>query len=824
MMAKRDLSRRDFLKGAAIGTVGITTVGMMTACSSSGGSTGKEQYIEGTYTSTETTGFATIEVTCTFSKTALTDVSYKVIESSDSDYFQTHADAASEYCKRIVEKGSTVNVDGISGATLSGDAIKRGVNNCIAQALGINLTAVDSETAEINPQDESYDTYTTDFSAIFTPIQVGHMKLRNRIAKSSAGSDTQPSNAKEISENAVEYYGRFADGGAALVLLETPTLRNFGFNPGDDLAKFEANKSNAIKIAERVHKSGAYIGYQVGIGSPIEEQKVNVYTNEEIKQMVVQYAEIGRRLKESGFDCIEIKGATADGLNAFLSRRQNQREDEYGPQSLENRARFFVEMIKKTRELCGKDFSILALINAVEENDANLGQNEKYLTIEETKEIAKLLEQAGADAIQVRVGTPGQEITCWAPDCSHAAYKMNGATGFGTIYDYSTHFGGMLDGSHSGVGTFLPAAKAIKEAVKVPVGCAGYMDPRTAPDLINNAIAKGDIDLIFMNRPLTVDPQLPNKLQAKKREEVAPCTRCLHCHGRPYGEPETCRVNATTQFAYTDEMPEGYEPLPAKTVKNVMVIGGGPAGMEAARVAAERGHKVTLFEEKSTLGGLLEFAAGIKGKHERLADLRAYLIHQLDLKGVTVVTGQKVDEAFVKEKKPDVVITAVGGLRDRKLTDPKVISIEDVLGGRIGEKVVILGAGAQAIDVASYLVAKGRKIQIVHEGTVAEIDKEQSYWVRKFVLPHLYAKGVKIWNNAKINGIVNGALSITTDVGLKKNIECDTIIECYDMLKNTALYDALVKDGFETYAVGDCAEPFNIQKAIHAGHIVARKI
>ena len=170
------------------------------------------------------------------------------------------------------------------------------------------------------------------------------------------------------------------------------------------------------------------------------------------------------------------------------------------------------------------------------------------------------------------------------------------------------------------------------------------------------------------------------------------------------------------------------------------------------------------------------------------------------------------------------MITAVGGLRDRKLTDPKVISIEDVLGGRIGEKVVILGAGAQAIDVASYLVAKGRKIQIVHEGTVAEIDKEQSYWVRKFVLPHLYAKGVKIWNNAKINGIVNGDLSITTDVGLKKNIECDTIIECYDMLKNTALYDALVKAGFETYAVGDCAEPFNIQKAIHAGHIVARKI
>ncbi|HML39205.1 MAG TPA: FAD-dependent oxidoreductase [Bellilinea sp.] len=840
MSKSSPITRREFLRNAELGAAGVATMAVLAACSNgpapatpeaavteenSTCAESKERYLPGTYTSTQSTGFATVVLSCDFTSNDLTGVRYEVTETSESDMFPQVADAAKEYEDRIVAAGSTINVDGISGATLCTTAIKDGVNNCFVQAMGIPAAApVAAAASELNPQDETYDTATTDFAALFSPIQVGHMALRNRIVKSAAGSDTQGRTDTEVSQNAMDYYGRFADGGAALILQESGTLGSIGFSLGGDPAVYEAGKASVQKMADRVHQAGAYIGYQVGVGSPIEPVKVNEYTVEDIQTMVKQIGEIALRLKECGYDCIEVKGATTDGLNAFFTRRQNQREDDYGPQSFENRSRFFVEILNEIRANCGDDFSILTLINGVEENDTLLGQNDQYLTIEEAQEFAKILETAGADLVQIRMGTPGQEITCWAPDSSHVGKKMDGATGSGTLYDFSYNFGGMLDGSHSGAGAFIPAVKAIKSVVSIPVGCAGYMDPRTAPDLINNAIQNGDIDLVFMNRPLTVDPQLPNKLQAGKRDEIAPCTRCLHCHGKPYGEAETCRVNATTQFAYTEEMPEGFELIPAETVKNVMVIGGGPAGMEAARIAAERGHTVTLYDENPALGGMLTFAAAVKGPHERIEDLLAYLVHQQELKGVTVVTGQKVDIDFVKAQNPDAVVVAVGGLRDSKLTGDNIVPMNDVLGGEIGEKVIILGAGLQATDLAIHLLTLGKKIQMVHGGTEAEIAKEQSFWVRKFIRPHLFAHGVKVWNGAAVKGITDGGLAITMDNGLEKTLEYDTIIECYDMLPNTTLTDAIASAGYEVYSAGDCAEGFNIQRAIHAGNISARKI
>ena len=372
------------------------------------------------------------------------------------------------------------------------------------------------------------------------------------------------------------------------------------------------------KLADRVHEGGAYIGTQLGIGSPIDPGDANAYTVEELRMLVAQYGECCARLKAAGFDCVEIKGATTDGLNQFVTRRYNQREDEYGTQTEENRVRFFRDIIASIREACGEDFGILTLINAVEENDVSLGDNDKFILIEESQYLAKSLVEAGADLVQVRVATIGQEANCWATDTNHCVYKAHGTTGYGTQFDYSLHFEGLVDGAHEGAGAFIPLAREIKKVVNVPVGCASYMDPRTTPDLINNAIADGSVDLVFMNRPLTVDPELPNKLQQGRWDEVAPCTRCFHCHGKPYGEAEVCRVNATTQFAYTDEFPEGYDCAPAETPKNVLVVGGGVGGMEAARILAQRGHNVTLYEKNGYLGGMLPFAEAVKGGHERL--------------------------------------------------------------------------------------------------------------------------------------------------------------------------------------------------------------
>ena len=192
------------------------------------------------------------------------------------------------------------------------------------------------------------------------------------------------------------------------------------------------------------------------------------------------------------------------------------------------------------------------------------------------------------------------------------------------------------------------------------------MNPAHAPKFFNDAIANGMCDFFIMNRPLTVDTEYVNKLREGRLDEIAPCTRCMHCHfdyneeGKTY---EHCRVNAATQRAWHDEMPEGATPLPGDGDKKVMVIGGGPAGMEAARIAAQRGYDVTLYEKNGMLGGLLTFANVIKGPHENLDDLRKYLIRQQELKGVKVVTGTEVTREMIEQEAPDYVVLAVGGKR-----------------------------------------------------------------------------------------------------------------------------------------------------------------
>ena len=682
----------------------------------------------------------------------------------------------------------------------------------------------------INPQDESYDTCTTDFSAIFSPIQVGHMTLKNRIVKASAGSDTTARTVVGISQNSLDYYGRMADGGAALIILEDSLVGGFGMNPQTKMRCETVEEGIEIckSVVDRVHQGGAYIGTQLGIGSPTDPGDVNAYTIDEIHAMVKSYGDAVRNLKAAGFDCVEMKGATTDGLNQFVTKRINKREDEYGCQTEENRVRFFVEIIKEMRAAAGDDFSILTLINATEENDVELGNSDKFITIEEAQYLAKALEDAGADLVQVRVATGGQEANCWAPDTNHCAYKAHGTTGYGTQFHYDTHFTGLMDGAHSGVGAFIPMAREIKKAVSIPVGCAGYIDPRTAPDMMNDAIANGDLDILFINRPLTVDPELPNKLQAGKRDEVAPCTRCFYCHNKafsPVTDPESCRVNATTQYAYTDEFPEGYDVSPAETPKKIMVIGGGAAGLEAARIAAERGHDVTLYEKNGYLGGMLLFAESVKGPHERLSDLLAYLTRQQELKGVKIVTGQEVTVDFVKEQNPDAVIVAVGGGRETRYSGSNVISLETayVQAADLPDNVVLLGANLQATDMAQYLLAMGKKVQLIHEGLATDVDKEQSSWVRKYVRAHLYAHGVRVWNETKVNAVNADSVDITMSGGLTKNIPCDVVIEAYDMIPNTTLAEEIQKAGYEVQMAG-CDAPTSIMKSIHAGYKVGRYI
>ena len=653
------------------------------------------------------------------------------------------------------------------------------------------------------------------------------------MVKSAAGSDTQ-GNEDEI----VAYYRSFAQGGIDLVWMEDCADKYEHF---PNARAQSMDKVPFERIADAIHEEGAYVGYQIscmGIAfSGTQKDSSGQFasavagdlTREEIGLVVADTVSAAKTLKDKGFDAVEINAAGNNLGQSFFSRMRNHRDDEYGPQSFENRARLVCEMIQGIKEACGSDFAVQVLINGIEENDQALGDSSLMTTVEENLEIAKMLEAAGADSLHVRLGPLGMHVCQFASDLYFTGYGIDGTTAYGTQFDFSRHWQGKLISEYSGCGMMLDVAREFKDAVSIPVGTVTYMDPAHAPDLFEAALAEGKVDFLLMNRPLTVDPQYANKLKEGRIDEIAPCTRCLHCHfdydeeGNTY---EHCRVNACTQRAFRDDMPEGFDLPPVGTVKNVMVVGGGPAGMEAARIAALRGHNVTLYEKSGAVGGLLDFASTVKGPHENLSDLRSYLARQLEVAGVDVVTGTEVDASFIADQKPDAAIIAVGGVRDTlelsETTGTKVIPLPDFLTAEIGSEVTIVGSNAQAVDAALYLMAQGKHVTMVTPDSMDQFDKGQSNWVKTFVKPMLLARGMRIWPHAEIVSVGDGEVTIAGETGAEITLSCDAVIEAMDMLPNPSLGEET--SGIEVHVVGDAAKPWNIAEAIAAGNLAARAL
>lgn len=694
-------------------------------------------------------------------------------------------------------------------------------------------TEIRRAPSKLNPQDADFAQEDSDLSTLFSSVKIGSLELSNRMVKSAAGSDTQ-NNEEEI----VNYYTNFARGGVDLVWME---------DCADKFEHFPNARAQAMdkipfeRITESIHEQGAYIGYQLScmgiVFSGTQKDSSGSFasavagdmTPEEIALLQADTIAAAKNLQGYGFDAVEINAAGNNIGQSFFSRMRNHREDEYGPQSFENRSRFVCEIIKGIKEACGEDFVVQVLINGIEENDLNLGDSSLMTTIEENLEIAKLLEAAGADSLHVRLGPVGMHVCQFASDLYFAGYGIEGTTAYGTQFDFSRHWEGKIISEHSGCGMLLDVAKEFKGAVSIPVGTVTYLDPAHAPAYFEAALADAKVDFLLMNRPLTVDPDYVNKLKEGRIDEIAPCTRCLHCHfdfneeGVVY---EHCRVNACTQRAYREPMPEGFDLPAANTVKNVMVVGAGPAGMEAARIAALRGHQVTLYEKKDSVGGLLDFAHAVKGPHENLDRLRAYLARQLEITGVSVVTGQEVDVDLVRQEAPDAVIIATGGLRDTlglsETAETKIVPLPDFLTADIGDKVVIAGSNAQAVDAALYLMAQGKHVTMVTPDPMEIVDKGQSSWIKTFVMPALYARGMRVWPQAQIKTVSDGSITISGETGVDLTIPCDTVIEAMDMIPNTSLANAV--EGIETHMIGDCSKPWNIAEAIAAGNLVARAL
>ncbi len=686
--------------------------------------------------------------------------------------------------------------------------------------------------AYLNPQDYDYRQNTTDFKTLFSPLKIGPLTLNHRMVKSAAGSATYLAG---LTDELLQYYVQFAKGGVELIWVEMiPHLEP----PADGSPLSREAIEFGKKLVAECGKYGAKLGYQT---YGITPKPIGELTVAEIADLQERYVKVAKNLKEMGFVAFEINSAGFNLGAHFLSRFNNTRTDEYGIGSLENRARFVTECIKKIKDACGKDFVVQVLMNCIEEND-NLTNNatlatldnavtaphNRVMTIEEGIEFAKLFEAAGCDSMHLRLGPLDNHPCQFGGDLYFILNGLEGATGYGTQWDFSRHWQGQLIANHSGAGMTLNIIKRYKEALSIPCGAVTYMDPAHAPDFFEEALADKKVDFYLMNRPLTVDPEYVNKLKEGRMDEIAPCTRCLHCHigsnemNRAMGY---CRVNPLTQRVMTENGPKTYELEPAKVTKKVMVIGGGPAGMEAARIAAARGHEVTLYEKKGFLGGNLTFAHMVKGPHENIEDLKNYLIKQLEVNGVKVVLEKEVDTQFINSEAPDVVILAVGALPGdvgASGGNVPIIEFEQFMGNKTGENVVIFGSNAQAFDAALWLTVRKKKVTIVTLNPNEELNKQQSHHAHRFMTTALYSLGVKVYPGSTIKEIGNGQITIKVETGVDIVIPADSIINAADLLPNKSLLDGIsVK---EKYAIGDCNEPFNIALAIRDGNDVGRKI
>lgn len=688
-----------------------------------------------------------------------------------------------------------------------------------------------------------------DFSRLLEPFHIGKVKTRNRIIKTASGTSLWTPGERRVTEKGKAFYETLAKGGVGLIMVESPIVEYPFDEPGDVRMRIDDDRyiAEVAEIAEVIHRHGCPAFVQIYhrgpwlqpyapnrphvAASPVTppysefdlhaETPPRELTIAEIHELSALFAQIAGRIQKAGFDGMEINAGCDHIYSTFLSRFWNKRTDEYGCASMENRSRFLVETVGAIKKTCGSDFPLSVLINAVEG-----GMGDEGMTYPESRALAKLLEKSGVDALHVRshwlghhVGSYNHENLFYPEPCV-------------PLQDFPKG----LDWSHNGKGVNVPAAEIIKREVSIPIITVSGIVPERGEEILKD----GKADFIGMCRPLFADPQLPSKLAAGRFEDIAPCTRCGTCQ-KMNGLPKECRVNAALG---TDR----YEVTKAGKPKRILVVGGGPAGMEAARVAALRGHTVALVEKYSKLGGTLPVAALVKGLEiENIPALVRYLSGQVRKLGVEVVTGRKSVLQEIDRMRPDAVIIAGGGIpatpQIKGIDGPNVVKSGDLHGTLkfflrffspgalrwltrfwmpVGRRVVILGGQVAACQLAEFLTKRGRKVTIVEEGDVLgeglipERKMRLFSWFRK--------KGVGLMTGVTFNEVTASGMVVTTKEGNRVVLEADTIIPALPMLANTALAEEIKGRVPEIHLIGDCKEPRLIPDAVADGWRVGNMV
>ena len=644
------------------------------------------------------------------------------------------------------------------------------------------------------------------FKKLFEPARLGRLELKNRIVMPPM-IDNLGMPEGHVSQKSLDYFEARAKGGIAMIIVEStcvdaPVGKNVPrmLRMDDDecipgltgLAKII--KKHGAKAAIQPTHAGittkvAFTGCQpVGpseVARPGYDQP-RALTVEEIHQVENKFVEAALRAQKAGFDAVELHGAHPYLGSQFLSAAWNKRTDEYGG-TLENRARFVLEIQKKVREAVGKDFTVWWRLNGAEYGLEKFGI-ENCTTLEEAQQVAKWLEEAGADAISV---------TCW---------------GMGVYANY--HRVAMA----SPRGHLLPLAEGIKKVVNIPVLAVGGLDL----ELGEKVLEEGKSDFILMGRGLLADPELPNKAASGNVDDINPCIRCNYC-----GDICNARDGNTGQIGCTVNAVLGHEReyvlKPAEKKKKVMVVGGGPAGMEAARVAALRGHNVTLWEKSDMIGGQVRLAI-IPPHKEEIGLFLDYLERQAKKAGVEVKLGQEVDVEAVKKAKPDAVILAVGVKPNIPgvpgINRDNVVLAEDVLTGKasIGGRVVVIGGEPVGCETAEYLAERGRKVVAIITLEPAMATKE-GVSMREPLLDRLGRFGIEMFAGViGCDEINEQGVKITITEGKSRLLEADSVVLAAGSKPNTDLAMELRDSGIEFQLAGDCIEPRRIMDAVAEGY------
>jgi 2,4-dienoyl-CoA reductase-like NADH-dependent reductase (Old Yellow Enzyme family)/thioredoxin reductase len=606
----------------------------------------------------------------------------------------------------------------------------------------------------------------------------------------------------------IDYYKERAKGGVGLIIVEytvveypqgkggatTLSIHDEPLIPGHNMLVETVHRQGA-KIALQLSHLGnraspIFTGQQPAGPSPIPCVILGIVPREltikEIEMLIDLFVKGAERARDSGYDAIELHGAHGHLVSQFMSPYFNERTDCYGG-NLENRMRFPLEIVKRVREKLGEDYPIIFRLSGDE--FVKGGRN-----LEESVQIASMVEEIGISAIHVTAGIRETYNTTIEPMPYEQGWK---------IY----------------------MAETIKRAVSIPVIAVGVIrEPQFAEDVLK----EGKADFISIGRGLIADPEWPRKAATGREEDIRRCISCVCCYGRIERSLSLrCAINPDVGFER-----ESLDMKPATVKKKVMVIGGGPAGMEAARIASRRGHEVFLFEKEKELGGQLRLASIPPGK-EKINWLTDYLGNQIRKSHVDINVGIKIDAKKVDEVRPDVVVIATGAraaipefpLRDKKLRR-KILTAWEVLEGKHEflreEEIVVLGGFVLGCEIAEFLASRGNKVSIITRSNQIAINTNNI--TREDLSQRLHKRGVTIYTKHDVSEIVEDGINLMDDKGKLVHIKADRIISTRLVVPVKELKEILYGKVKEIYHIGDSKEPRRIAEAILEGSMVGRWI